>query len=189
MIKTITSFKFPGFYESVFNSSDDFIDIEEEDGVEYDYEDFNQYKLDVSSKFMELYVDKLNEIIPDADIEIVSNVGVLSPQYYNYSTDQCLCDIEISEDALERIKTRALWNDEAMDYIYSHWSSYDGFISFISNDIDVWKGTPVDEMEDNMIIAMFDMLIELDNEDNFNDIIIATHDAVNQYQYIVPVKD
>ena len=64
MIKEIGSYKFPGFYESLFCNCDEFLDDESEMKfeverliqskdffVEYEYEDFNKYKIDVCNTF------------------------------------------------------------------------------------------------------------------------------------------
>ena len=83
MIKEIVCFKFPGFYESIFCNSGDFLDDEDELKFEleellgegkidiyYEYEDFNKYKIDVGEKFMEYHLEKIIDLLPS---EITDN--------------------------------------------------------------------------------------------------------------------
>lgn len=94
MIREIGCYKFPGFYESIFCNSDEFLD--EEDEIVFDieemieskdfevsleYADFDMYKIDVCKTFMEYYVEKLIEILPyditeheDFKFDIIENV-------------------------------------------------------------------------------------------------------------------
>ena len=77
MIKEIGSYKFPGFYESLFCNCDEFLDDESEMKfeverliqskdffVEYEYEDFNKYKIDVCNTYMEFYIEKIIDVLP-----------------------------------------------------------------------------------------------------------------------------
>ena len=83
IIKEIGSFKFPGFYESLFGNSDEFIDDETELQYElecfldsnsfevvYEYSNFKKYKEMVCEKYLECYIDKIIDVLPN---EIVNN--------------------------------------------------------------------------------------------------------------------
>ncbi len=200
MIKVIGSYYFQGFYESVFSSADDFyseeLELKDELGVEsveYVYEDWDKYKVDVASKFLELYVEKLVEVLPEKiisnksfEFELVNgSVWVSSPRYYNYETDKCYGEVKTNVETLGMIKDYTLKLDGVSDYLVNHFTSYDGFISFISNDYNYWSRLPISEYEDNMLISLLDMLLKLSDEDVFNDIHFDVVDSVCKYEYTV----
>ena len=205
----IGSYKFPGFYESIFCNSDEFIDDESELEFElkeefnkdvevcYEYENFDNYKKDVCIAFMDEYVDKIIEVLPyeitenkNFKFEIIEdkdNIIVDSPKYYNYRTDRCFCEIETNIETLDMIKNHTLQLDDAKNYILRNFTSRDGFISFLSNDIDYWKSLEVDDYEENMTIALLDMLLSLSDCTAFEEIAMAVYYDVDKYYYVSPV--
>jgi len=208
MIKEISSFRFPGFYESLFCNSDEFIDEEyalaEEYGLDankvyMEYQDFNKYKIDVSKKYMSLYVEAINDVLPeeitdykDFKFEIVDdeeNIVVISPKYYNYNTDHCYVDIETNEVTLKLIKDYTLNLKGVAEYIVRHFTSCDGFISFISNDFEYWKSLDILDYEENMLIALLDMLLSLSDDNIFNEITYDTYEQICKFEYTVPMID
>lgn len=207
MIKEIVCFNFPGFYESIFCSCDDFIDDEDEVKwnleevigkgkieVCYEYENFEEYKISVSEKFMEYYIDKIIEVLPiyileDEDFKfekIDHSVGVDSPKYYNYRTDYSYCEIETNNKTLDMIKEYTLELDEAEEYIKRNFTSCDGFISLISNDFEYWKSLDIEDYEENMLSSLLDMLIDLSDCTGFDEIEQATFYDVDKYYFVYP---
>lgn len=209
MIREIGSYRFPGFYESIFCNSDEFIDFESEDEdyirektnkeveVVYEYreEDFNRYKKDVCNTFMNYYIEKIIEVLPseiteDEDFKFEKadkNITVISPKYYNYSTDRCYCDIETNAKTLEMIKKHTLSLIGAQKYIIRNFTSRDGFISFVSNDIEYWKSLEAKDYEENHLIALLDMLISLSDEEAFDYIRYDTYYDIEKTSYITIV--
>lgn len=208
IVKEIGSYKFPGFYESLFCNSDEFIDdeldmkfeieqfIQSKDFfIEYEYEDFNKYKIDVCDAYMELYIEKLIEVLPNSITEyedflfekVDYSTTVDSPRYYNYRTDHCYCEVRTNRKTLKLIKEWTLKLDGVSDYIKKNFTSRDGFISFISNDIDIWKETDIEDYEENMLIALLDMLISLSDCTGFEDIALETFYDVEKYCYVSPI--
>lgn len=200
----IGSFKFPGFYESIFCNSDEFIDYEFElkeevenliDSKEFEvaleYDNFDEYKIDVCNAFMRFYVDKLIEVLPyditeheDFKFKIIDDsIEVVSPQYYNYSTDRCFCQIETNRKTLKLIKEYTLRLESVEQYIKDHFTSCDGFISFITNDFNEWKELDIEDYEENQLIALLDMLIELSDKEAFWDITEDTFYDIDKYSY------
>lgn len=212
MIIEIGSFKFCGFYESMFSNSDEFIDDEYEikdelvgimgDNlkndddvvVECDYGEFKEYEKDVCKEFMKNYVDKINDVLPYwitenefFKFEIVDkedNIVVISPQYYNYERDRCYCDIETNVETLNLIKWYTLNLKGAKEYIINHFTSCDGFISFITNDYNEWKFLRITNYKQNMLIALLDMLITLSDESNFESIHYETYENIEKWCYV-----
>lgn len=208
MIREIGCYKFPGFYESIFCNSDEFLD--EEDEIVFDieemieskdfevsleYADFDMYKIDVCKTFMEYYVEKLIEILPyditeheDFKFDIIENsIEVVSPQYYNYSTDRCYCQVETNRKTLKLLKEYTLKLEDAEKYIKDHYTSYDGFISFLPNNIEKWKKLDIEDYEENMLIALLDMCIALTDCTAFDNIIESTFYDTDKYWYASPI--
>lgn len=208
IIREIGSYKFPGFYESLFHNSDEFWDDEQEIKFEiedlisskdfevcYEYEDFNKYKLDVGTEYMKNYVETLIEVLPD-DIsehedfvfEIIDDTNsIISPKYYNYDTDHCYCEIKTNRKTLKLIKEYTLRLDDIQKYLTDHFTSCDGFISFIPNDINIYRKTDIEDYEENMLIALFDMLISLSDCTAFDNITYETFYNVDKYYYAYPI--
>lgn len=213
MIVEIGSHRFPGFYESIFCNSDEFIDdeyelkglleeivIDEKLEVVYEYENFEQYKKDVSKTYLEYYVEKIIDCLPseisDTDyfkFEIIDdkdNIEVISPKYYNYRTDSCYCLVETNIETLQELKNFSLENEEdVQEYLRNHFTSYEGFCSFISNDIEYWKQLDIKEYieETRYLIALLDMIIALNDSNGFDEIRLSTYYDVDKYYYAEPI--
>lgn len=212
MIVEIGSHRFPGFYESLFCNSDEFYDDEleltamlkkivDDDKLEvvYEYEDFKEYMKDVSKTYLEYYVDKIIECLPsnitDLDyfqFEIAEgedNIEMVSPKYYNYSTDSCYCLVETNIQTLQDLKNFGLQHEDAEQYIIDHFTSYDGFHSFINNDIEYWKSLRVKDyiIEERYLIALLDMIIALNDSNGFEEIKLSTFYDADKYYYAEPV--
>ena len=204
IIREIGSHHFPGFYESIFSYADEFIDAEVELAnefnidptlIHYEYTDFDAYKKAICTKFMELYVEAIHDLLPyeiteneNFELEIIEeDIVVISPKYYNYSTDRCYCKIRTNKESLQMIKDYALNLKGANDYIIRHFTSCDGFISFVSNDINYWKSLDICEYEENMLIALFDMLLKVSDNEIFRDISYDTEENICRYEYAEPM--
>jgi len=199
---------FDGFYESVYLNSDEFIDIETEDTAElqeltgrqdleviYEYENINQYMQDVSTEFNNLYIDLILQELPEAiknhknfKFEKVAGSNLLiSPKYYNYSTDRTFIKVETNLETLNLIKWYTLNKPEAQQYLIDHHTSRDGFISFINNDVEYWKQTPAAEYEEIYIYALFDMFLTLEaGPEAVQELNYETAENVDKYCYVCP---
>ena len=211
IIIEIGSNLFDGFYESIHCNSDEFIDSEMEDKamlddllffisnkddieVIYEYDNFNEYKNDVCTTFMELYVEKIIDELPnditDKDnfkFNIVGEIDVVSPKYYNYTTDKCYINIETNYETLNMIKKYTLSQSGAKEYLIDHYTSRDGFISFVSNNINEWKDKDIQQYEEREIIGLLDMLLILAHKENGNDLNEETYYNTEKYCYAYPV--
>lgn len=211
IITNISSDLFDGFYESIHCNSDEFIDVEMEDKdildnflffinnkndieVEYEYDNWDEYKNHVCEIFIELYIEKIIDELPynitesdDFKLDIVGEVDVVSPKYYNYATDKCYVDIETNYETLNMIKKYTLSQSGAKEYLIKYYTSKDGFISFISNDIMEWKDKDIQKYEENEISALLDMLLLLSNQENGNDLNEETYYSTDKYSYAYPV--
>jgi hypothetical protein len=63
--------------------------------------------------------------------------SVVSPKYYNFSNDSI--NVEYQFESLDKLVTYLIDNrTEFADYLKERYTSYDGFISHHSNDVDEW---------------------------------------------------
>lgn len=134
---------FDGFYNSPLYNSDTLYWIEEMDreegyltkNQEYDI-NFDDYKQDVAEKA----VIKLEEFINPADniIHSMKYRGINSPQYYNYRTDRLLIDMDVNINSL-KIYCFKTYKDNFNQYLKDNFTSYDGFISFVENNLYTFK--------------------------------------------------
>lgn len=197
---------FYGFYESMYHNSDEFIDDENmikdnlkdilsyDFDVEYDYtdEDWKRYKLNVCKCFRDVYMETIiyelpSEIVDDDDFlfEIVDDDNIIccSPLYYNYTTDKPYWNIKTNYHTLELIKKYTLNMEGCKEYLIDKFTSRDGFISFVKNDIDYWKQLDIKEYDEIYIIALLDMLLYLSDEDIMFNLNYDVYDKVCKYEY------
>lgn len=209
ILKELGSDKFPGFYESIFHNSDEFIDYEsdlfeelEGEGFEnikvvYEYDNWEEYKKDICTAFLTEYVQKIKEVLPSEItdenwfiLEIANKDEdplIISPKEYNFRTDKCYCDFKTNFKTLNAIKDYTLQNKNARQYIINHFTSCDGFISWISNNIQYWEELPIEQYEDRMLIALLDMLIALDDEEHIRNISISVIEDISAICYASPI--
>lgn len=131
---------FEGFYESNLYNSDSLYWITKNDIDEgylqknqyYDIDNWEQFTKDIAKQA----VYKLWEILPNIDIiQDMELKDIYSPKYYNYETDSLIIDIKLNLTKLKKYcftTHRAAFNK----YLKDNFTSYDGFISYISNNID-----------------------------------------------------
>ena len=138
---------FPGFYESDLENSDtSYCAIKEEleyyqrdcdtpceELTENDLDfDYKGYKEAVRDEWVAGFREYMPEIITSLD-----NVEMVSPKYYNYSTDKLYADVELKDGWEDDVRAFMTENaDWLRERINRDWTSYDGFISFMSNNFD-----------------------------------------------------
>lgn len=154
---------FAGFYESVFNNYDDIATIAEykadDSDTEYDIVKWNDYQNSIAENCTEWLFNHL----PNHDIiKSMKYKQLNSPMYYNFTTDKLEIDCDID---LDRLKTYCLQanRDKFDKYLHDNWSSYDGFISFVKNNVQEFENQP-----DIIIMIEFYLLNEI-NLDEYNE--------------------
>lgn len=158
---------FPGFYESGLENSDtSYWAIKEEleyyqndyaynnpdeqaiyeqlteDDLEFDYQGYEE---EVRNGWVDAFRDRMPEFVLSLE-----NVEMTSPRYYNFETDRLWADVELRDDWMDAVREFMVENaDWLRERIKDDWTSYDGFMSFMSNnfddlshdfDEDYWKG-------------------------------------------------
>lgn len=197
----LTTNLFYGFYNSIFSDDDYLYETEKEELVElekeldtklpsfeisYEHENetLQEYKTDISKAFIDEFREKLEEAIPeeiqeeDSYIFNIQFLAVLSPKYYNYSTDTILYELETNQETLKLIKDYTLSIPNAEDYILKKYTSRDGYTSFLENSIDYWKGNEI-ESQENYLGALLDMLLTLTTEEAKFKLNLATYEETD----------
>ena len=150
---------FPGFYYSIYSSSDAFenaIELSKEDDENFDESkvdfDDNRYNETCAKLYCMALIDEC--VLPDF-VESLEFLRVLSPKYYNYSTDKIECKITLADGwENEMRKFIAEHYDWLQDKITNDWTSCSGFISFIENDLEKWEKYLFEENDANYIEIM-----------------------------------
>jgi hypothetical protein len=121
---------FCGFYETLLYGSDDLNNLFYGSTVPEDYEiefvDFREYMNAIGK----VYTEALKETgVFDGSVEFV---GIKSPQYYNFHTDQLIIRADVD---LRRLKQFVFQErrTEFGKYLAEHYTTRSGFFSFIEN--------------------------------------------------------
>lgn len=157
---------FAGFYESILFNSDDLnamieykYNPDEKNDTDYDIGNWQAYQDEIGRKC----ADWLFENLPNHDIiKSMKFKEIWSPREYNFMTDQLTLDCEIDLEALKNYCLKA-HRDEFNKYLFETWSSYDGFISFVDNNIVDFEKEP-----DTEIMIEFYLLNNIDTDEYYN---------------------
>lgn len=121
---------FAGFYESYLYNSDTELVFNDAIEREMEVKDWTGFTEQVARGCVDVLKDNLYQ---DEDIiESIDFVRLISPKYYNYSTDCLELKVEFDFEKLknycffDKIKEFDLW-------LLDNYTSYDGFVSFIPN--------------------------------------------------------
>ena len=154
--KKLIDIQFEGFYHSIH---DQIIDSGIENHLQDSSGDINPtisdkfYSISLDYKGMqkaycEAYLDSLSS---ELGIEL-GYESMTSPKEYNFSTDRLFCYISTAD-------IEAIWQDTDMTsfakYLTENFTSYDGFFSFYSPCLDVWKDKPLLNWDHNELGTLF----------------------------------
>jgi hypothetical protein len=149
---------FAGFYDSIFTPYfeedvcyDDDLNEWVRDNIEYDYK---EYESNVARHYIYAVEDALKEYLPSFRAEYKE---VDSPQYYNFTTDRVVgvCNLE---EIREEIKAYINKNFDAFrKWIKDNHSSYDGFISYYSNNVYDWDLDG--DLDHNELMSIFGFIL------------------------------
>ncbi len=147
---------FMGFYESIH---DRLIDDAIESHFSYDYDndtdkDISEVESDaiysadtdwqaIRVEYCQVFTNKLNNKL---NLELEYS-DMTSPQFYNFSTDRLF--VTIPESILNKVRKEVESYSEFEQSIKDRFTSYDGFMSFYSNDIkdDEWTRKELDQCQ------------------------------------------
>lgn len=133
---------FEGFYCSIWSPDDDVYNYSVENGAEEDEDftvDYKGYQKAVCEKYTDVWEEWMQQYIHE-DIKL-EFLQVWQPRFYNYVNDACEVRIKLTHQAkkaiIEKVKNH---RDKIAGWIKENHSNTDGFLSFLSNDIDDWGG-------------------------------------------------
>lgn len=129
---------FEGFYESNLYNSDTeynlnrYLNEDSENSKEYEIKDFSGFCRKIAERVPVLLESDLN-----VDSDILSDFCLLeidSPRFYNYRTDRLVLSVNVD---VELLKGYAYSSHpiEFESYLKENFTSYDGFISFVPNNL------------------------------------------------------
>ena len=127
---------FEGFYSSIYDSIvDDIIDNEINDGYlknddNIDYRNiFNAMSESIFDDIIEIFIDEtFGSVNNDFCSTNIIYEGLISPKYYNYSTDKLKAKMSYNNYSL--IYGKYITNESFIDYVNEASKSRDGFTSF-----------------------------------------------------------
>lgn len=135
---------FPGFYGTIFEADEEIeisgINDEREskglerlsynDDIEFDYGTYNQDVCEGAVSFIE------GELIKLGLVKWIKFQTMHSPREYNFGNDSINVEIGANVRAISKYVNSHV--KEFREYVKEHYTSYDGFISFYSNNADDW---------------------------------------------------
>jgi hypothetical protein len=170
---------FWGFYESPFNSSDDpkftiFGGDKIPDGFEPVITDFDGYCREMGQYWADEFWAELP--VGDPVIKNVEFVGIVSPRFYNFTTDKIVMDVKIYTRQLRKY-CLVTNREEFGDYLRENFTTRSGFISFVPNN--------VPDFEDEMAvekIRCYRIMLEFYMERVVDLEAVNDHTAENKYE-------
>ena len=133
---------FEGFYCSIWSPDDDVYSYSVENDAEEDEDftvDYKGYQNAVCEKYTEVWEGWMQQYIHE-DIKL-DFLQVWQPRFYNYVNDACEVRISLTRQAKKAIIEKIInHRDKIAGWIRENHSNTEGFLSFLSNDIDDWGG-------------------------------------------------
>jgi hypothetical protein len=133
----------------------------------------------------------------------LENVEMTSPRYYNFETDRLWADVELKDGWEDDVRAFMTENaDWLRERIKDDWTSYDGFMSFMSNnfddlthdkDGDYWRGdkswywhlfSGKSDRFECYISTIISYMMYRENKDIRNDLVMIALDDVYAGSYV-----
>lgn len=157
---------FSGFYESLHDQN---LEDAIEQHFSYDYEtgedkelgdDYDQARWDADIDWGEIYKNYAKAYTEEFGREFgldLEFVDLVSPKYYNFSTDRIFANVPLEQ--INKIRKEVEAHEEYADFIKERYTSYDGFSSNFSNDSKDEEWTK-EELEPVQYRSILDFWIE-----------------------------
>jgi len=170
---------FSGFYDTIFSITareeklliNDLNERREEEGkteiTDYDLFEFNykEFESDFAEQIESTVADELKSLnlITSSKYEKVE-----SPAHYNFRNDNIDVTYTLTTENIENI-TKYLneWNENFAEYIEKNYTSYDGFMSWHSNDFKDWMNEEV-LFDNHKLGAIFNFILKNENFNQWN---------------------
>jgi hypothetical protein len=181
----LTTIPFQGFYDSWHSDQIDYalethFDYNGDGVPDIDIDDL-WYDVDINGikqKYVSDYVDYINQELDISSLELKS---LYSPKEYNFTTDRIFCYISYKD--IRKMYSK-VYKDYLPEVIKEQFTSYDGFTSYYSNDLDDWiEEKPMKDWDCNQIGAIVEAyarFIDVDMLGEFFDY-TKTHEWIGEY--------
>jgi hypothetical protein len=129
---------FPGFYNTIFepDAENEIYSYNQDNDTDLSYDDFewdyDDYRERVASTFVECFERNFQDIM----LADITYQNISSPAYYNFSNDSINIEVDFDFDRFMQIVNEN--KENISQYILENYTSRDGFMSFHSNNVDVW---------------------------------------------------
>lgn len=168
---------FTGFYQGIWNQSENeyvetrelkYADIPDIDNFRFidDWGFDDDYRDKVAELFGEEYEYMINDML---GLNLTkTGVTVDSPKYYNFSTDRIFVEFEVEDYDTMISKLQEYASDptnraKLEKLIKDNHTSYDGFMSFMSNDINEWDELIADPTDSRYISCLIQYLLYIND--------------------------
>lgn len=122
---------------------------------EYDNIDWESTNINITKKYLDIWVRKNESVLKDLGIEVTFS-KLVSPKEYNFRTDECVITVSFDYKSLkDKLVNLTKDNIDFKIYIKEKYSSYSGFVSFYSNDAEVWLCEYLNTKFDNIVFSGF----------------------------------
>jgi len=121
-------------------------------GVLHDCTDWEGTRRAVAEKYPQWFSGVIGDLVDCAILDHLKFGSMQSPRFYNFETDKIFCWIPASVVMLLRDEVS---DGTLRDRVRKNHSSYDGFISFYSNDLDEWP-KDVCEWDHNQLCTLLE---------------------------------
>ena len=178
---------FAGFYESNLYNSDMIANATYGEDADFDFVDggYEAFERDVAERCVQ---EMWNHLTQEQDIiRDMQFVAVHSPAYYNFTTDKIEIDVECDLMALEKY-VRETHREEFNEYLQDNFTSYDGFISFVPNNVTEFFNELENDFERlSQVMLEFYILRNLDADAYQEACAEMAYETL--WQYIEPVNE
>ena len=113
---------------------------------------------DIAPKYLK---EVIQEVLPSVEIYAT---GVYHPRQYNFSGDELEFDLVANKEEYEALKEKVTSDENFNAYLRNNYKSYDGFISYMADDISEF------ETQDTWKQVVQVIMFALGDEDNFGPI-------------------
>lgn len=182
---------FNGFYESIWDFPYESFKMDcEELGIERS-DEYNFRLEDYMKDVAEQYANNFEKEFKDEfGLKIfLYDTQVISPAFYNYTTDKIVCKMDIEDEVSFFDKLRYLMNqykDKLTEIIKTNHSTRSGFISFLSNDFVYWYENI--ESDEDILSYTMGYLMEIAYEDKSESFDSYAYDwvEISPFEYAIP---
>ena len=180
---------FQGFYESeLYNGDTEYsFNTNGDDEQEYELQDWEGFTQAVARAHADLLFDNLKQ--KEQIIKSIEYKGLYSPRYYNFETDKLNLIIDCDVEALKKYCFED--NKAEFDvYLHDNFTSYDGFISFVPNNVKEFMSEYEDDTERMLNVMIEYYLLEnLDLETYEYATVEYAQDCLHDYMKPVEQED